>query len=83
MDTDISINRRNYFLECQCYSFFLYVWSTAKIYRKVIIVFPVFNVTLFKQRIQLLVPLNEHNKHQLSLIFINHLKCLYIYVIIY
>lgn len=59
MDTDISINRKNYFLECQRCSLrsSCMVWVQLKIYRNimVIITFPVFNVTSFKQWIQLLV----------------------------
>lgn len=58
----------------------LYVWSAAKIYRTVVvtIIFPVFTVTLFKQWIHLFVPLDEHNKHQLSLIFIKNMTFLHI-----
>lgn len=51
----------------------LYVWSTAKsIQKHGDNYFSCFNVTSFKQWIQLMVSLHGHNKHQLTPIFINH-----------
>lgn len=51
--------QQNYFLECQHYSlrFSWMVWVQLKIYRNIMVIItsPVFNVTSFKQWIQLLV----------------------------
>lgn len=58
-DTDVSINRKNYFLECQRCSLrsSCMVCVQLKIYRNimVIVIFPGFNVTSFKQWIRLWV----------------------------